>query len=228
MQKGNRRGGRRETRRRTLTLSNLLLALIGFLFLACSSVVIVLNLRTIYYFDIQALELEKETGYSEETLRANYDALIDYNLITNHEKVLELPDFPMSEHGAIHFREVKEIFGIIQILCAASGAVLAVGLVKKLFRKDYGSLLLMAFFTFVIPLLLGVLAVFWWEEFFVTFHKIFFDNDYWLFNPVTDPVIHILPDTFFFHCAAIILLFLLLGGLVTASWYRFLTRKYRR
>ena len=27
-----------------------------------------------------------------------------------------------------------------------------------------------------------------------------FDNDYWLFNSKTDPVIKILPDEFFMHC----------------------------
>lgn len=36
-----------------------------------------------------------------------------------------------------------------------------------------------------------------WEAVFIMFHKIMFRNDYWLFDEALDPVITILPDTFF-------------------------------
>ena len=39
-----------------------------------------------------------------------------------------------------------------------------------------------------------------WEKAFTLMHKIFFDNNDWLFDPQTDPIITILPDTFFMHC----------------------------
>lgn len=214
-------------RPRVLTPSNLLLALIGFLFLATLSVVLVLNLRTIYYFDIRYQQLEEKTGFSEEVIRENYDTLIDYNLITKRVKELEFPSFPMSEQGRIHFAEVKRIFTVVQYLCFVTGALLLMGLVKKMRRRDYGSLKLTAIFTFFIPIVLGVLAVTSWDTFFIRFHQIFFRNNYWIFDPVTDPVIRILPDVFFFHCAAAILLFLLLGGVVSGALYRFATRRYR-
>ena len=44
-----------------------------------------------------------------------------------------------------------------------------------------------------------------WENAFTLMHKIFFDNDDWLFNPQTDPIITILPDTFFMHCGLLII-----------------------
>ena len=211
-----------------LTPSNLLLALVGFLFLACVSVVLVLNLRTIYYFDIRYQQLESETGLSEAVIRENYDTLIDYNLVTKGVKKLEFPSFPMSEHGETHFREVKRMFFGIQYLLIISGVAFLFGLSRKLPRRDYGSLKLVSALTFVIPLVLGVLAAVSWNSFFIKFHEIFFSNDYWIFDPVTDPVIRILPDAFFFHCALAILFFLLLFGLLTGAIYRFATRKYRR
>lgn len=215
-------------KQRVLSGTNLLLALIGFLFIFSFSVVLVLNLRTIYYFDISYLKIEEETGLSGKVIRENYDALIDYNLITKNVKELEFPDFPMSEQGQIHFEEVKQLFVAIQILCIVTGILLLAGLVKKMLKRDYGSLKLMTIFTFLIPSALGIAAVVNWDTFFVTFHKVFFSNDYWIFNPMTDPVILILPDTFFFHCAAAIILFLLLGCIMTGALYRFATRKYRR
>lgn len=213
---------------RVVTLSNLLAALVGFLFILSLSVVLVLNLRTIYYFDIRYQQLEQQTGLSEETIRENYDALIDYNLITKRVKTLEFPDFPMSEHGRIHFEEVKRIFVFFQYLCIISGVILLVALFKKLPRKDYGSLKLMSVLTAVVPVVLGILAATNWNAFFVRFHELFFDNDYWIFDPNTDPIIRILPDAYFLHCAAVILLFLAVGCILTGALYRFATRRYRQ
>lgn len=224
-----RMGGRMPERpRRVLTPTNLLAALIGFLFLFSASVVLVLNLRSIYYVDIRLQNLESQTGLSEEVIRRNYDTLIDYNLITKGVKTLEFPDFPMSQSGETHFREVKRIFLAVQCLCALTGVLLAAVLFRKLRRRDYGSLKLISVLTVVVPVVVGILAVGNWSWFFVAFHELFFDNDYWIFNPVTDPVIRILPDVFFFHCAVAILLFVLLGGLLCGACYRFATRRYRR
>ncbi|XCY67897.1 DUF1461 domain-containing protein [Streptococcus iniae] len=39
------------------------------------------------------------------------------------------------------------------------------------------------------------------EQFFILFHKILFaGKSNWTFNPLTDPVIWILPESFFRHC----------------------------
>ena len=64
-----------------------------------------------------------------------------------------------------------------------------------------------------------------WDWAFVTFHHIAFDNDYWIFDPATDPVYNILPDTFFLHCALLILAGVVLGSVVCGLVYRKLRRK---
>ncbi|MCD7955577.1 MAG: TIGR01906 family membrane protein [Lachnospiraceae bacterium] len=209
-------------------IGDLLLGLVGFLFFVCLSVVLVLNLRCIYYFDIDYLDLEAETGYSEELIRENYDALIDYNLLIKGVDKLEFPDFPMSDEAEIHFKEVKRIFVALQILCVVSGIVGLILLCRKLPRREYGGLKLISLLTFLVPIVLGVCAALDWEAFFVRFHELFFQNDYWLFDPITDPVILILPDMFFAHCAAAILLILFLGGILTGIAYRLLKRKNKR
>ena len=65
-----------------------------------------------------------------------------------------------------------------------------------------------------IPVLIGLAALTDWERLFVSFHKVFFSNDYWLFDPATDPVILILPDGFFFQCLAVILVLVIGSGLI--------------
>lgn len=94
-----------EKKKFAAAITDLLLALIGCLFILSASVVLVLNIRVIYYHDIDTLHLTKEVDLTKEQIRENYDALIDYNLFWKGEDTLQFPDFPMSEHGQIHFAE---------------------------------------------------------------------------------------------------------------------------
>lgn len=59
-------------------------------------------------------------------------------------------------------------------------------------------------------LLIALLAALDFDGAFTVFHSIFFPGkDNWLFDPVTDPVILILPETFFRNCAIAIVTVLL-------------------
>lgn len=222
-----RRGGYDRRRGRVLTGSNLLLALVGTVMIFCMAVIIVLNLRQIYYFGIHLLNLSEEVGLDDWIIRRNYDTLIDYNLVIKQMRELRFPSFPMSESGRIHFEEVRRIFFGIQYLGAASFVLFLLGFMRKLYRRDYGCLKMMAALTVTIPAALGVAVALDWQQFFVRFHQLFFHNDYWLFDPVTDPVINILPDAFFLHCAVTVLFFILLGSVLSGGLYRAFTRKYR-
>lgn len=66
-----------------------------------------------------------------------------------------------------------------------------------------------------------------WDALFTAFHKLFFRNDYWLFDPDTDPVINLLPDSYFLHCLAGILVLLLFFSLLSAFLWHYFSRKER-
>ena len=224
----NRRNSRRLPRRKVVTGSNLLLSLTGTLMIFCLSVFLVLNLRQLYYFDVNFLQISEKVGLDDWIIRQNYDTLIDYNLVTKQITELRLPSFPMSDGGRIHFEEVRRIFYVIQYAGAASLVIFALGLMRKLYYRDYGCLKLMSMFSVAIPLALGAAVMLDWQQFFIRFHELFFRNDYWLFDPVTDPVINILPDAFFLHCAAAVLLFIVLGSVICGCLYWVFTDKKRR
>ena len=170
----------------------------GALFVISLSVIIILNLRPLYVSDIGRFQIEAESGMEKETILRNYDALIRYNRLC-FRGPLEFPDLPMSASARIHFEEVKRIFDFIQILCPAAGLLFACGVISRRQRKR--TLKTAGISLFALMALLGVLALGGWERFFVGFHQLFFHNDYWLFDPVTDPVILLLPDGYFLHCA---------------------------
>lgn len=49
------------------------------------SVTLTLNFRPLYYADIQNLHITELSGREEKDIRSNYDALIDYNSLFNHQ-----------------------------------------------------------------------------------------------------------------------------------------------
>ena len=196
-----------------------ILALVLTLTIISVSVVFTLAFRPLYYLDISALDISEQSGYPEEEIRENYDVLIDYNMSFGEDK-LEFPTLAMSEPGRIHFEEVRDIFNIFKYM-AMAGAVLSIGgIVFCVRRKEYRYLKLTSILAVALPAVLGLLVALNWDWAFVTFHHIAFDNDYWIFDPLTDPVITILPDTFFMHCALMILGCVVLGSIVCGLVYR--------
>lgn len=198
------------------TPASILLAGLGglvlFLCLVCVSVTITLNFRPLYYLDMKLLHISDASGYADDVIRKNYDVLIDYNNIW-YTGSLNFPDFAMSESGRIHFEEVKKVFGVFEYgaFCLLPIAIALIVFAKK---KHIGNVFQAAgIFSIGIPAALGVLIAANWEWVFVTFHKMVFQNDYWLFDPYTDPIILVLPDEFFMHCAALILLFVVAGSI---------------
>lgn len=215
------------TLKKFFTPLDLLLALLGFCLILSLSVVLILNLRSIYYHDMKALKLSRTYQMTEEEIKENYDALIDYNSLF-YQGELSSPSLPMSEEGRIHFEEVKAIFDGLQWLLILSAALFLPLAWHQLFkRQNRGFLLLTPVFTGLVGIFAGILAAADWEWFFTAFHRLFFRNDYWLFDPLTDPVINLLPDLFFFHCLAGILICMAALLLVSLAGY-FLAGKRKK
>lgn len=204
-------------------LSDILVAVSAMVFIISLSVMLTLQFRPFYYLEIERLNIVEESGYSQEEIRENYDALIEYN-VSPFQKELTLPSMPMSEEGRIHFREVKAIFQLILKLFIGSAVILSIGAVYKNQKKQYDYLKWAGIVTLVLPAALGILIFMDWENVFVSFHKMVFNNDYWLFDPATDPVIKILPDAYFMHCATLIIVLIFLGAMgCFALWKKKLT-----
>lgn len=201
------------------------LALVLTLTIISASVVLTLAFRPLYYLDISVLDIPEQSGYSKEEIRDNYDVLIDYNMSFGSKR-LEFPSLAMSEPGRIHFEEVRDIFHLFKYM-AMAGAVLSItGIVFCIRRKEHKYLKLTSILTVVLPAGLGILVALNWDWAFVAFHHLVFDNDYWIFDPVTDPVITILPDIFFLHCALMILACVVLGSLICGLAYRRCKKSY--
>ena len=188
------------------------------------SVVGTLAFRPLYYRDMEKLRIAEYSGYSEDEIRENYDALIDYNMAWK-DGDLSFPTLPMSETGKIHFEEVKEIFDIFKYLATFGGVLSVLGIVFMAKKKECRYLKMTAILSCGLPVALGILVALFWDRVFVIFHKIFFRNNYWIFDSRTDPVITILPDEFFMHCALMLFGGVLFGAAVCLVSYLILRRR---
>jgi integral membrane protein (TIGR01906 family) len=200
-------------------LTTIVLSLALSLFLISLAVKATLSFRQLYYFDVDYLNIAADYGMKKETITKNYDILIDYLQDKNIAK-LNMPDFPTSKEGEIHFIEVNNIFMNFNILFYITGIISLVGAWLKLRARDLKFLKWSSIGLLAIPLILSVPFAINFDKSFTAFHKIFFNNDYWEFDPVKDPIINVLPQNFFMHCAVLILLLIAVFSIVLYVTYR--------
>lgn len=115
----------------------------------------------------------------------------------------ETQDF-FNEQDRFHMGEVKDLFlGGLKIRNIMLVAVLLILILLAARKADLIKLLPRAYFvtlgiTGVITVVLGGLFASDFDKYFRIFHEIFFDNDQWMFDPVTDYMIRMLPEGFFY------------------------------
>lgn len=198
---------------------DIFLATMLMLFIISLAIVFTVFFKQLYYLDINYLGIDLTSGMSVETIKKNYDVLIAYQSIF-YRGTLNLPDFVMSTNGRIHFEEVKIIFEAIQVIMVVSGLISLPLVIRRFKEKEYRFLKLTGLITIIVPAMLGFVVALDFESAFITFHQIVFRNNYWVFDYRSDPVINILPETFFMHCfIMIVIIVITLAGLCLFYYY---------
>ncbi len=109
-----------------------------------------------------------------------------------------------NEQEQFHMAEVRQLylaFGVVRNIAAALlCAALALSAALKL-RGVFRALANGALAAFILTALIGVGSVVAFDPMFTLFHKLFFNNDLWLFDPRTSILIQMLPIEFFMAAA---------------------------
>jgi integral membrane protein (TIGR01906 family) len=170
------------------------------------------------------LNIEKYTDLSKDQIKATYDYLIYYINSTEPIK-FKIPLLISSKEGIIHFEEVKTLFTKLNYILFIATLFIAFGVYFMKKYRDFSPLKWCSNLLFCGCLI--ILASFFinFGRAFDKFHEMFFNNDYWLFSPKTDPVINILPEEYFLHCSILILLLVFCWGIVLRIVYRYLHKK---
>ncbi|WP_124058110.1 TIGR01906 family membrane protein [Vaginisenegalia massiliensis] len=143
------------------------------------------------FYDFQTL-----TGLSQGQLQENFDVLMAY-LLNPQISSLKMPYFSSSAGALQHFAEVKFVFHIV-IIAAILATVLYFYLLywvrkTKQVKWMQGWIRL----AYISPLVVLLAIVIAFDQFFVLFHQLIFNNQLWLFDPLVDPVIQVLPESLF-------------------------------
>lgn len=186
------------------------------------SVIISLNFNFIYKYSVDKFDLVKIGGITKDKLIRDFNTLISY-LQNPFIKKLEFENFIMSKNGEFHFYEVKKIFLSIYLLIFI---ILAVFLARAIYYRNkniplkWPSLLNKgANGLIIIITILASAIVTNFSKAFVIFHKIFFNNDYWIFDEKTDPIIKVLPEELFELYAIIILSIVIVSIIIYKGIY---------
>ena len=147
----------------------------------------------------------------------NYKRMI-YYVQNPFRKELVFNNLPMSKFGEIHFFEVKQIFIALYIISITFIIIMIFKIITNK-NKDLGKRLIKSFNNSVniiafILISVSIMTVIDFSKTFYFFHKIFFRNDYWVFDPVTDPIINALPEEFFMIELILIICVLLIFTLI--------------
>ncbi|CEK36017.1 membrane protein [[Clostridium] sordellii] len=205
-------------------ISNLILAFLMSLFIITSIVKFTVVFKPLYYFDIKHLNIPILSGMSEEEIKLNYDYLIKYNT-SYRDYEFNMPTLKSSIQGKIHFEEVRDVFKVLNKINIISGVISVLGIYIVLKKKEIKIIKYAGIISILIPIFLLIPITIQFEKSFEIFHRLIFNNDYWIFDPSKDPVINMLPAEFFLHCGVVILTGILIFSSIILIIYKMLKNK---
>lgn len=180
----------------------------------------------INYYKIQYYEHDvyNQIGIEESELIKSTQKLLDYikdkrnNLDFKANIRGEMVDF-FSERDKMHMIDVKNLFQIGYIIRNGLALIIVVIIYILKFNNslkiNVGKCLLFFPIIGVIPfLILIILIKIDFNRYFTIFHEMFFTNDLWLLDPVTDRLVNIFPEEFFANIAIRIIMFYFASQLV--------------
>lgn len=191
-------------------LCSILFSVAVFFFIIAFSIGLPIYFRPFYYAHIDALDLVEKSGFTKAEIKEAYNEVIGYLTISGKEFGTGV--MCHSESGASHFADCKMLFDLNASVLVISAIIIIALLVLykqgKIERPRIGkfsSEFYSAVAAIVLPVVLGGLVSIDFNKAFWIFHKILFrGNDNWLFDPLTDQIIEVLPQTFFMNCAILI------------------------
>ena len=188
---------------------SILIAILLALFAISASIAVPICVRPFYYAHIEGLHMPETTGWTHEQIKEAFDDVMDF-LLKGTE--FRTGDLAWSESGKSHFADCKFLFHLDLRIFALSGIALLVILLLCKNKKTQPARLAGRGPSFWAAIgmiaLFGGFGAFMASDFdraFTVFHKIFFPGKTnWVFNPNTDQIIRVMPETFFRNCAILI------------------------
>jgi integral membrane protein (TIGR01906 family) len=190
-----------------------------FLWLLAFWIAVTVNFSPIYYYFVYQNNLGAKIGLSNGELISQYHQLMAY---LNFPWISSLNlKIKMSANGLSHFADVKQLF-ILDYVCLAVTSFVAVKEVYEMHKNNAWWQLYQPV-CYILAVVLGIftIAILDFSDFFISFHQLLFRNQNWVFDPKTDPIIKVLPESFF----TVMFVFFFILFLGSLFWCLIISRK---
>ncbi|MBS4761895.1 TIGR01906 family membrane protein [Carnobacteriaceae bacterium zg-ZUI252] len=182
---------------------DILASIILILTIMTGAIFMTMVFKPLFTWQLEAIDTQYLLGLTHEQVVHNYDELLNY-LLNPFVSVLKMSDIPTSPSGAFHFYEVKNLF-LLNNVVFLGGVVASIGALRYIAKQQRWQVFaqigkIITFLPVAVVIIIATSFNYW----FVVFHQVAFGNNDWLFDPSTDPIIHVLPETFFLSCAVLI------------------------
>lgn len=208
--------------------------------LVTASIGYAVNSQWLYEYGYTKYNISQNTGIIDSELRKTASRLIDY--FNSNQDSIEItiikdgkPFDLFNQKEVAHLKDVKGLIWLNYWILLGSGSYVLIYIVVSLCLLDLGlrrrlalSTIYGSGLTIGLMLILGFLALFDFDRFFLQFHLISFANDLWKLDPMKDYLIMLFPQGFWYDatlfCAVLtVLLAVILIGI--AGGYLLITRK---
>lgn len=135
-------------------------------------------------------------GLSHQAILSDYSRIITYlQFPGNH--LLELKYIPITGSAVNHFKDVKRLVLLNELLIFITGPSLVYLLKIQKRQNQLWRLILRFRMLFILLIFGGFVGLTNFNSYFIKFHYLVFSNMDWVFNPTTNPVIQLMPESFF-------------------------------
>lgn len=162
------------------------------------------NSYNVNYFtkSYEKYNIEAITSKTSEELDIITHDLIKYLKNIGGNELLE-PHF--NEREILHMEDVQHLFNlerIVKYISILTSFLIVLYFIKKEQILIIGKTLFYGLFSnYILLSILGVLIASDFNKYFTYFHEIFFSNELWILDPMTDLMIQMLPEEFFIGMA---------------------------
>jgi len=200
--------------------------------LVTASVSAAMNCRWLYQYGFNKYDISQVTGLAPEELKKAADGLIHYfNSGEENISVTVIKDGQpfvlFNDREVAHLKDVKGLFRLVyKLLLGTLIYALLYASVTLALRQDRRrlakGLLFGSGLTLVLMAALGIIIAVNFNGFFLEFHLLSFSNDFWELNPLTDYLIMLFPDGFWFDVTLVVAIGTAIGAIILGGvgWWR--------
>lgn len=192
----------------------------------CLSVALTIaSASSVYYIYNLFIPLYRKVGLSFDALMLNFNYMIRY-IVNPFSGKFALLNFSSSPEGAVHFEDVQKLVVTSLLVGVIVGAIFLTKYWPTNNRNKWVNMRRSQLISWskALPIVVSLIVALFFDRFFVVFHELLFSNDYWVFDPLKDPIINVLPATYFM---IVILLALLYYEMLLSVMTRLYSNKKR-